>query len=440
VRPCGSSGRADSTLTPDLAIRSTVLRLRSCVIVAGMHRSGTSATARVINLLGTDIASDLTPSVPGNNDRGFWESAAALKLHDRLLAELVSAWDDPYPLADGWLQTNAAREAKRAILDHIDKEFADSKMFVVKDPRLTRLLPLWLEALDELAIAPIIVIPFRNPLDVAASLARRDGTPLANSLLGYIQANLEVEQASRGCPRIFQLYDDLIFDWRAFADKLAGVGGPNSEALTGEIAGEIDGFLSADLRHHQATRESLARLADATMVTEMYDQMIQVAAGGNEAPLRACFDRVRGRIWEAAKLFRAVASAQAEDNRELARRESETTAELQRRDAQLEQLKLQLRQREAQIEEMTSELRQREARVEQVTVALGQRSAAINELRAQVCVLEARLTEAMRKHTLASDEIASMVRSTSWRMTAPLRTVGRLGRALNGGGGNFKAR
>jgi hypothetical protein len=396
-----------------------------------MHRSGTSAATRVINLLGIDIASDLTPSVPGNNDRGFWESAAALSLHDRLLAELVSAWDDPYPLADGWLQTNAAREAKRAILDHIDKEFTDSKMFVVKDPRLTRLLPLWLEALDELAIAPIIVIPFRNPLDVAASLARRDGTPLAKSLLGYIQANLEVEQASRGCPRIFQLYDDLIFDWRPFADKLAGIGGPKSEALTGEIAGEIDDFLSADLRHHHATRESLARLADATVVTEMYDQMVQVAAGGDEAPLRACFEHVRGRIWEAAKLFRAVASAQAEDNRDkLARRESETTAELQRRDAQLEQLQFQLRQREAQIAEMTSELRQREARAEEVTVELGQRSAAINELRAQVGVLEARLTEAMRKHTLASNEIASMRRSTSWRMTAPLRAVGYLGRAL----------
>jgi len=46
----------------------------TCIIVAGMHRSGTSATTRVINLLGADIASNLVAGIPGDNDRGFWES------------------------------------------------------------------------------------------------------------------------------------------------------------------------------------------------------------------------------------------------------------------------------------------------------------------------------------------------------------------------------
>jgi hypothetical protein len=159
VRPCASSGSADSTSRTDTAIPPPVLPARTCIIVAGMHRSGTSATARVVNLLGADIASDLMPSITGDNDRGFWESVTTFNLHERLLTGLGSGWDDPYPLPDGWLETDAAREAKRGIVDHLDKEFGESKMFVVKDPRLTRLLPLWLEALDELAIAPIIVIP-----------------------------------------------------------------------------------------------------------------------------------------------------------------------------------------------------------------------------------------------------------------------------------------
>ena len=40
----------------------------TCIIVAGMHRSGTSATTRVINLLGADIASNLVAGIPGDND------------------------------------------------------------------------------------------------------------------------------------------------------------------------------------------------------------------------------------------------------------------------------------------------------------------------------------------------------------------------------------
>src|SRR5712671_3764877 len=81
------------------------VRPRLCVIVAGMHRSGTSAVSRVVNLLGADIASDLMPAIPGNNDRGFWESLQVMGVHDRLLGALGLAWDDPSPLPAGWLET-----------------------------------------------------------------------------------------------------------------------------------------------------------------------------------------------------------------------------------------------------------------------------------------------------------------------------------------------
>lgn len=389
----------------------------TCIIVAGMHRSGTSATTRVINLLGADIASNLVAGIPGDNDRGFWESHTTYRLHDRLFAAFDSAWHDPYPLRDGWQESDAAREAKRAIRDHIVKEFADSRMFVVKDPRVTRVLPLWLEALDELSIEPIIVIPFRNPIEVAASLEQRDGLPLAQSLLGYIQGSLEVERASRGRRRVFQLYDDLVSDWRPFAAKLATIGGPDAKALSPAIAGEIDGFLSADLKRQRASRASLASVPEGATVAAMYDRMAQAAATGDDTPLQACFDRVRERMWETAELFRAVASAQAKDHRdEIARLEAKTTTEVRRRDAELDALRSQLRRHEAKAEEMTAELHRRNAE--------------INELRAQVGAFEATATEAARAQATANEQISSMLRSTSWRVTAPLRALGRLGRLV----------
>jgi Glycosyltransferase WbsX len=238
-----SPGIVERPSTTRGAVTTPALPARTCILVAGMHRSGTSATTRVINLLGADIASDLVASIPGDNERGFWESATTYALHDRLFTSLGSAWDDPYPLPDGWQETDAAREAKRAIREHLDREFADSRMFVVKDPRTTRILPLWLEVLDELSIEPVIVIPFRNPVEIALSLERRDRLPLAQSLLCYIQGNLEVERASRGRRRIFQLYDDLISDWRPFAEKLANIGGPDGKALSPAVVGELDRFL-----------------------------------------------------------------------------------------------------------------------------------------------------------------------------------------------------
>jgi len=385
----------------------------TCIIVAGMHRSGTSATTRVINLLGADIASNLVAGIPGDNDRGFRESHATYRLHDRLFAAFDSAWHDPYPLPDGWQETDAAREAKRAICDHIVKEFTDSRMFVFKDPRMTRVLPLWLEALDELSIEPIIVIPFRNPIEVAGSLEQRDGLPLAQALLGYIQGNLEVERASRGRRRVFQLYDDPVSDWRPFAAKLATIGGPHAKALSPAIAGEIDSFLGADLKRQRASRASLASVPEGATLAAMYDRMVQAAATGDDAPLQACFDWVRERMWETAKLFRAVASAEAEDHGdEIARLEAKTTTEVQRRDAELDALRSQLRRHEAKAEEMTVELHRRNVE--------------INELWAQLGALEARAMETERTQAKTNEKVSSMLRSTSWRVTAPLRALGRL--------------
>src|SRR5262245_28898391 len=164
------------------------VKKRICIIVAGTHRSGTSAVTRVVNLLGADITRDLMPALAGNNDRGFWESNAVVDIHDRLLHTLGSSYDDPLPLPDRWFETDAALEARRELADEIKKDFSDSRLFVVKDPRITRLLPLWLSLLDELGIEPVVAILVRNPLEVAASLSKREGFSPAQSFLMYVRS------------------------------------------------------------------------------------------------------------------------------------------------------------------------------------------------------------------------------------------------------------
>jgi hypothetical protein len=277
---------------------------KACVIVAGMHRSGTSATARVVNLLGADIARELMPAIAGNNDRGFWESKAVHDIHEALLETLGSAWDDPFPLPDGWLETDAALEAKRTLAEAVTKDFAVSRVFVVKDPRLSRLLPLWLELLDELRIEPVVVISVRNPLEVAASLQRRDGFPPAKSLLMFLRHALETELASRGRRRVFVRYDHLLADWRSFASKLGETAGARLLEAPADSADAIDGFLSLDLYRNRVSREALANAPDVpAAVVELFDRMSEAADAGEEAGLRESCDRIRATVAEATRMF-----------------------------------------------------------------------------------------------------------------------------------------
>ncbi|MEY4950799.1 MAG: hypothetical protein RL698_3010, partial [Pseudomonadota bacterium] len=56
---------------------------RRAIVVAGMHRSGTSAFARCVNLLGAGIGERLIPTNWGN-ERGFWEDEEVIAADDAL--------------------------------------------------------------------------------------------------------------------------------------------------------------------------------------------------------------------------------------------------------------------------------------------------------------------------------------------------------------------
>jgi hypothetical protein len=129
-------------------------------------------------LLGADIADDLIPA-QSENILGYWESATVIRIHDDLLNAIGCSKDDPLdpiPFPAGWDGSHATQCAKRRIVKLIERDFAASSSFVVKDPRISRLLPVWIDVLRDMHIEPVILIPFRNPLEVAASLAQRAST------------------------------------------------------------------------------------------------------------------------------------------------------------------------------------------------------------------------------------------------------------------------
>ena len=80
------------------------VRTRALVVV-GMHRSGTSAVTRLLNLLGTDLPRDLMPPLEGDNALGFWEGREISEAHDALLEAAGSSWHDLAPRAESWFDS-----------------------------------------------------------------------------------------------------------------------------------------------------------------------------------------------------------------------------------------------------------------------------------------------------------------------------------------------
>ena len=58
------------------------------VIVAGMHRSGTSLTAGLLARLGIDMGRDLVPADRAN-PRGYFEDVELVRFHQRMFARTL---------------------------------------------------------------------------------------------------------------------------------------------------------------------------------------------------------------------------------------------------------------------------------------------------------------------------------------------------------------
>lgn len=276
------------------------------VLVAGMHRSGTSAATRLLNIVGCDVAEDL---VEGDqfNETGYWESEAVYSLNDRALASAGLSWNSWEPLGEEWMASPRYFEFRERAGELLQKQFAGSSLFVLKDPRVSRTLPVWLGAFEDLGIRPAFVFMYRNPAEVAASLLKRNGLNPTVGQLVWLRYVLDAEYHSRGLTRSLVYYPDLVSDWRSAADRLGqalGVVWPNMSA---NAQMQADGFLSPQLRHHDSRSKDTISQIDARSVPWVAETYALLAdrEGLEAAPARARLDQIRTHFGEASRnLFR----------------------------------------------------------------------------------------------------------------------------------------
>ena len=141
------------------------------VIVLGMHRSGTSAVTQALGMLGLEPGRDEALMGAGpSNESGHWEITALTECNDRLLREGGGRWSGP-PANDGvFTDAGLAHFCDEARV--LTADLLPAEPWAWKDPRLCLTLPFWQSVL---ATRPAMVVCLRHPLEVAASLARRNG-------------------------------------------------------------------------------------------------------------------------------------------------------------------------------------------------------------------------------------------------------------------------
>ena len=182
-------------------------RKKSCLIVIGMHRTGTSAIAELLQGYGFHFGQDLIESNDWN-PRGYFESDAVIRLNDALLTSGGAHWHRMFH--DRPATESLIKRARPEFQDVLSQVFGEAPRIAIKDPRLCRLLPIWQALLQEAGYRIGYLVVVRDPLACADSLARRDGFEPLKSLWLWGLHLFEALGAMDPAESILVHYEDLI--------------------------------------------------------------------------------------------------------------------------------------------------------------------------------------------------------------------------------------
>lgn len=274
-----------------------MFNLKDIVFILGMHRSGTSATTRLINLLGADLGRNLLAGDPEVNKKGFWENLNLITIHDEILASLDTAWYDFRELPNKWWKKNELTSFLSKTINVLKNDFDNPDMILIKDPRICRLLPFWLKIVENTGGKAHCIIVMRNPLEVVRSIEKRDEFSRLTAIYLWLTYTLDAELYSRQLPRTVVKFDATLNDWEKTVNQITenlGIRWPNEIDQIRETAEQE---LDPSLRHHTIqnpveNQDALIRLSN-----EIYEKM-------TEHPLtesRKFLDQIRDDLYRSLK-------------------------------------------------------------------------------------------------------------------------------------------
>ena len=218
------------------------------VFVLGMARSGTSALTRVLSLCG----GTLPPGMVGanrSNPLGYWEPREAAVLNYATLRRHGSSRFDPsLRLQEEGAFGAEERAACIAEISAFLTTLPAAPLVVIKDPLIAVLSDVWFEAARLAGFDIAAVIAVRHPQEVSESCraSYRISPDLSGAL--WLKYSLLSERCTRGFPRVFVEYANLLDDWRREVKRISAALGID---LNTQDEAAVEAFLASDQRHQR---------------------------------------------------------------------------------------------------------------------------------------------------------------------------------------------
>ncbi len=219
---------------------------------------------RLLHRCGLDLGpeGELMAAAADNPD-GFWENLRFVQLNDEILNGVGAAWDLP-----PWHEETfdgASLQPMHAKAQLLIESFEDKPVWGWKDPRNCLTLPFWRGLLPDLKT--IIIV--RNPLEVAYSMHKRNGTSYALGLRLWEIYNQRLLDSTRPSERIITDYRAFFEEPEAELEKIGAFAG-----LDGGATAIAAALVSVKRRHTMFTTEQMIDAGVSGEIVALYRSLI----------------------------------------------------------------------------------------------------------------------------------------------------------------------
>jgi GT2 family glycosyltransferase/glycosyltransferase involved in cell wall biosynthesis len=262
-----------------------LLSEKKLVVVLGMHRSGTSAVMKALSCVGYALGDKLMPA-RADNPKGFFEDSDIVELNNQMLAHIGQHW---FSLSQVSSENVSALERAGFVdraLGLLQQKLQQHAQLAIKDPRITKLILLWQRVFARLDCPVSFVFSLRNPLSVAQSLYQRNQMPLKKGCWLWLSHNMAAAEVLREQPISIIDYDFLMDDP---VSCVSGLATELNAPLDGEmLAAFAADFIDPELRHASYDERSLTDHAKCPMPVGSAYALFKNARTGTEGRLQLC--------------------------------------------------------------------------------------------------------------------------------------------------------
>jgi hypothetical protein len=339
-------------------------------------------------------------------------------------------WDSWTQVQSEWLRSDESARLGEECQSLLYTEFGEAPLFVLKDPRMCRLMPFWLPVVATAGIIPSAVLVVRNPQDVARSLERRNAIPTTTALLMWLRHVLDAESQTRLIRRSIVRCEDMHEHWLQLAEQISTDLGIKWAPRSIDADREISRFSKSGHRKHEPrttsldvpvlvlewlhrttialdtirgghpdeVEEAVRTLDDVRMHFDQTTSIVSAVADGLEAQRSADVSFLENQLAAAESQLHAIEACLVDTRSAtdvLRGQLAESLAQRDRAEAQ----------RIAQDAEKSELLRQRDG------------------LQGRVDHLQDRALELEIERARLAAQVVALYESKSWRITAPLRAV-----------------